>query len=390
VALKIPLVGLNGERDNSPLLREVRSVSALRHPNIVAPKNADIIEGHAVLATELCTNTLDDCSRPMSAQRLFFIMRQVLKGLAHAHRNRIVHCDVTPGNIFLFPNKRAALGDFGISVRLKGRPKTIEDFGTPGYVAPEQAYGYPTCRSDCFSVGLILYEYLTGVLPRWPFDWPPRGLKRLRDKTNVAFVRFMKQSLTVDPKKRFDNAGHMLEAMMEALPRRYKHKLGTLSVARSLRDWHLVRRETFLRRYGHLCPEWFDCAECGEPIAESMHVCPWCGSERNRFDECTSFAYVCPNCLRGLQPEWPYCPWCYGPKLEVSREPPHHKPVYHTRCRYCRGKLMRFMRYCPWCHRKVKQPWYVQPLPEICGRCHWAVDSEYWHYCPWCAWRLHG
>jgi serine/threonine protein kinase len=184
VALKIPLADVHGKRDNQALLREIKLVAQLRHQHIMPIKNADIIGGQAVLATELSVGTLDDCSKPMSTRRIISIIAQVLDGLAYAHRKRMVHCDVTPSNIFLFPNGRAALGDFGIGLKLQGRMTTVDDFGTPGYVAPEQAYGRPTFRSDCFAVGLILYEYLTGVLPRWPFRWPPRGCKRLREKTS--------------------------------------------------------------------------------------------------------------------------------------------------------------------------------------------------------------
>ena len=108
VALKIPLLD-NGRRDNEALLKEIRLVSQLRHPHLMPLKNADIIEGHAVLATELSVGTLDDCSRPMSVRRLINITGQVLEGLAYAHSKRLVHCDLTPGNIFLFPNGRAAL-----------------------------------------------------------------------------------------------------------------------------------------------------------------------------------------------------------------------------------------------------------------------------------------
>ena len=116
--------------------------------------------------------TLDDCCRPMGVNRVFLIIRQVLDGLSYAHHKRIVHCDVTPGNIFLFSNGHAAIGDFGIGILAKGRAITIDDYGTPGYVAPEQAFGKPSFRRDCFSVALILYEFLSGVLPRWPFSWP--------------------------------------------------------------------------------------------------------------------------------------------------------------------------------------------------------------------------
>ena len=67
VALKIPLVDINGMHDNQKLLREIRLVTKLRHPHIMPVKNADIIDGHAVLATEISAGTLADSSKPMSA-----------------------------------------------------------------------------------------------------------------------------------------------------------------------------------------------------------------------------------------------------------------------------------------------------------------------------------
>jgi serine/threonine-protein kinase len=382
VALKIPLADINGCRDNEVLLREVRAVSRLRHPNILSVKNADIIDGHAVLATELSTGTLADCSKPMSVRRIISIIAQVLEGLAHAHHNRIVHCDVTPSNIFLFPDKRATLGDFGISLKLKGRRKTIDDYGTPGYVAPEQAYGRPTYRSDCFAVGLILYEYITGILPCWPFDWPLRGYERLREGTNLAFAKFVRKSLSVNPKQRFANAGKMLTAMLEAMPRTHKEVLK--GAEKKENDWRKVRREVFVKRYGRVFPVIFRCLECDEPVAERMQICPWCGSKRNRFDTRSQFSHICPRCHKGVMPEWRFCPWCYGPGFVSQSTSSLLKVRYHTKCKYCGGKLMRFMCYCPWCHRKVRQSWDVRPFPELCGRCNWPIDSDFWNYCPWC------
>lgn len=383
VALKIPLVGVSGERDNRPLIREVRAVSKLRHPNILSIKNADIINGHAVLATELSTCTLAECFKPMSVARIASIIVQVLKGLAYAHDQRIVHCDVTPSNIFLFADKRAALGDFGISLKIKGRARTVEDFGTPGYVAPEQAYGYPTYRSDCFAVGLILYEYITAVLPRWPFDWPSKGHKRLREKTSTSFVRFMKKALSVDPRKRFANAGKMLAAMTESMPKSLQAKIVQQAIKKQ-DDWRKVRRESFIKRYKKVFPVLFRCIECDEPIAEAMQVCPWCGSRKNRFDTRSQFSHICPRCHKGVLPEWRFCPWCYGPGFAPQSVGQSIKINYHARCRYCNGRLVRFMYYCPWCHRKVKQSWDIRPFSEICSKCGWPVDSDFWSYCPWC------
>ncbi|MDT8300290.1 MAG: serine/threonine-protein kinase [Sedimentisphaerales bacterium] len=389
VALKIPLVGLNGLRDNQKLLREIRLVAKLRHPHIMPVKNADIIDDHAVLATEISAGTLDDCSRPMSVRRIISIIMQILEGLAYAHRNRLVHCDVTPGNIFLFPNGRAVLGDFGICMKLKGRMKTIEDFGTPGYVAPEQAYGYPTYRSDCFAVGLILYEYITGTLPRWPFHWPTRGYERLHERTNLSIVKFMKQSLTVEPAKRFANAEKMLTALSQSLPKNLQTAFVLKNTDKKL-DWCKIRRGAFLKRYSKVLNPVFRCVNCNEPISESMLLCPWCGTDRNRFDTTTQFDRICPRCHKGISNEWHYCPWCYGSGFETHPSERKNSIRYYAKCKYCKGKLIRFMRYCPWCHRKIRQPWHLRPFPEICGRCGWSVDSTFWRCCPWCKQNLTG
>ncbi|HUV41527.1 MAG TPA: protein kinase [Sedimentisphaerales bacterium] len=384
VALKIPLPGVNGRRDNESVLREVRSVCRLRHPNILSVKNADIIDGHAVLATELSTGTLADRSKPLAFATIVSIIIQVLKALAYAHQNRIVHCDVTPENIFLFPGRRAALGDFGISLKLTGRMKTVDDFGTPGYVAPEQAYGRPTYRSDCFAVAVILYEYLTGYLPCWPFNWPFHGYKRLRQTTNSAFAAFMKKSFALDPMQRFANAGKMLNALCEVIPESQRKNLALKPADKSHYNWRRLRREAFVRRYGRTFGHLYRCIRCGEPVSEKMLICPWCGSDRNRFDTRSSFGYVCPQCHRGVVPGWRFCPWCYGAGFDWPGVAGSTVVHYRGRCSFCGGKLVTFMRYCPWCHRKVRKPWRISIFPQACTRCRWSVDSEFWQYCPWC------
>jgi eukaryotic-like serine/threonine-protein kinase len=385
VALKLPQTDVAGKRDNESVLREVRLVAGLRHPCLMPVKNADIIDNHAFLATELSTGTLGDCSRPMGVRRVFTIMRQVLEGLAFAHLRHVVHCDVTPDNIFLFPNGRARLGDFGIGVHFTGRMKTIDDYGTPGYVSPEQAYGKPTYRSDCFSVALVLYEFLTGVLPRWPFKWPPKGLERLRERTGIDFVRFMKKAMDAEPEKRFANAQQMLTAFDEALPSGIKRRL--LISADATPDWQQLRKKTFVQKYRRVIADFYPCVECGESIAEAMHCCPWCGSERNRFDDRTRFSHLCHRCHRGVAPQWRYCPWCYGAGFEPQQGSGTVRMEYNDRCEHCRGKMTYFMKYCPWCNRKHGR-WQIRPFPEVCNGCGWSVDSSYWVYCPWCEQKL--
>lgn len=384
VALKIPLVGVNGERDNQALLRETRLVAKLRHSHIMPVKNADIIDGHIVLATHLSVGTLDDCSKPMSVRRILSIISQVLDGLAYAHRNRIVHCDVTPSNIFLFPDGRAALGDFGIGLKIKGHMKTIDEYGTPGYVAPEQAYGRPSYRSDCFAVGLVLYEYLTATLPRWPFRWPPKGYKRLCERTNPAIVKFLRKSLSVEPESRFSDAGKMLTALLHAIPKNLRIKFVPEHTYKKINNWQQTRREAFIKRYSRIFPIVFKCVQCNEPIDERMLICPWCGTSRNRFDSRSQFGHICPRCHKGVLPEWRFCPWCYGAGFDSPSSKHTTGIKYHTSCKYCGGKLMRFMCYCPWCHRKMRRSWQVKIFPEVCGRCSNSIDSDFWNYCPWC------
>ncbi|MCF7975480.1 MAG: protein kinase [Phycisphaerae bacterium] len=384
VALKIPLIGVNGKRDNMQLFREIRLVSQLRHPSILRTKNADIIDGHLVLATEVSMGTLDDRSRPMAPSRLFPIMIQVLDGLAHAHAHKVVHCDVSPTNIFLLPQGRAALGDFGISLRIQGRMTTIDDFGTPGYVAPEQAYGRPTYSSDCFAVGLIFYEYITGVLPRWPFNWPFKGYQRLRDKTSQTFVQFLKRALTLDPDKRYTHANDMLCAFMEAIPQKFQASPLGRPVNGTRPDWVKMRREAFQRKYGQILNTHHVCKHCKEPMSEAMLACPWCGAADHRFDQTTQFDYYCDRCHRGMLPEWKFCPWCYGPGYEPFKSEPVTGLRFHGHCEHCHGKLMRFMRYCPHCQRKIVQPWPLRSMPEVCGHCEGPVDSHFWRFCPWC------
>ncbi len=384
VALKIPLPNLHGETDHQALRREVRLVASLRHNNILPIKNADLIDGRVVLATELSVGTLADRHRPMAARRVLRIMDQVLKGLAYAHSKRVVHCDVTPGNIFLFPDGRAALGDFGISRVMRPHMATMDEFGTPGYVAPEQAYGKPTFGSDCFSAAVITYEYITGYLPRWPFEWPIRGADRLQARTNWALTRVLRKGLEVSPRKRYPNAAAMRSALVAAVPVLQVESGERTSRSRSL-DWRRVRRDAFIGRYGRVLDLAFDCVSCAEPVAECMEVCPWCAESDNHFGKLSPYPYYCPSCSRGLKGEWPYCPWCYGGGFDPLDVRPGPDKRYRAKCSGCSGKLMPFMSFCPWCRLKVRRKWHMHPFPHRCRQCRWSVDGDFWSYCPWCA-----
>lgn len=212
VALKVPHAELITDEVLRDFRNEVRITAKLDHPNILPLKDASIIEGRFVLTYPLGERSLTDrLQKRMSVSTALDLAEQMLEALAYAHAQRIVHCDVKPDNVILFKDNRLRLADFGIAKvaqnTLKGRGT-----GTLGHMAPEQAMGKPSKRSDVFSAGLIIYRMLTGKWPEWPYEWPLPGHERLRGKVHPEMVRFLKRSLDVSQRKRYRDGEQMLDA----------------------------------------------------------------------------------------------------------------------------------------------------------------------------------
>ncbi|GAB4088145.1 serine/threonine-protein kinase [Hydrogenophaga soli] len=156
---------------------EARSVARLAHPNIVSVYDSGQIDAMSYLVMEYVPGVnLKDCLRagvrfsPWGAVR---IVQDVLAALGHAHEQRIIHRDIKPENILLDDTGRVKLTDFGIAKMLdsevdNGTQLSGGSIGTPRYMSPEQVRGGALDeRSDLFSVGVLLYELLTG---KPPFD----------------------------------------------------------------------------------------------------------------------------------------------------------------------------------------------------------------------------
>ena len=157
---------------NARFLREARAAGALSHANIATIYDIGECDGAAYIAMELIDGRpLDQVLHAegrMPYERVLQIGRQLAAALAYAHRAGVVHRDIKPSNILLTADGRTAkLLDFGVArigdTDQLGRTQAGQLIGTPRYMSPEQALGLPVDkRADLFSLGVVLYEMVTG------------------------------------------------------------------------------------------------------------------------------------------------------------------------------------------------------------------------------------
>lgn len=390
VALKIVLPGVVQEFGRAAIEAEARIAARLEHPCVVGIRNADWIEGHFVLVTELAIKSLDQyAGARRSAAVALSILRDVAEGLGYAHEQGVLHRDIKPANILIFAGRRAKLGDFGTARLAPQRTRLQTEVGTLGYMAPEQAYGRPRFASDVFSLALTGYELLCGTLPGWPFAWPLEGHERFARRCPAPVQPVLRRALERDVPKRFRDGVEFHRALVRALERAEAGASRAPARSRARRagpaaDPFAMEARWFRRRFGRALDARFDCHACGGPIAEAMGHCPWCGTDRNSFIEITSYPLVCPECERGVRPEWSACPWCAQGRFEPNGEavPLDRKAERPCPRPGCEGQLRPFMRYCPVCKAKVQRPWKLEGLAP-CRRCRWPVAPR-WRYCAWC------
>ena len=175
VAIKTLGLGLSpieAQTFRSRFAREAQSAGRLNHPNIVTIHDmGESDDGGAYIAMEFLEGRtlrdILDSGVVMAPAAIADVVVQVADGLAFAHRNDVIHCDIKPANIMVLENGTAKIMDFGIA-RLPTGSRTFAGnvLGSPRYISPEQIVGRPVdARSDIFALGAVLYEVLTGVPP---------------------------------------------------------------------------------------------------------------------------------------------------------------------------------------------------------------------------------
>lgn len=212
--------------------REARAVARLRHPNILTV--FDYGEEHST--TYIVMEFIDGCTlkhllgKPLEIKKACDIIAQVASALDYAHRQGIVHRDVKPSNVLVTEDGRAVLSDFGIAKMMEATAQLTAagvGIGTPEYMSPEQGMGKPLDhRSDIYSLGVMLYEMLTGRTP-FSADTPyaviynhinkPLPLPRdLNPVLSEAVQRVILKALAKEPVDRYQSAGELSQALNSA------------------------------------------------------------------------------------------------------------------------------------------------------------------------------
>jgi len=216
-------------------LREARSAGRLNHPNIVTIFDVGEDAGVAYIAMELLEGrSLQELLRKQPRPALATaadITAQVADALDHAQQYRIVHRDIKPANVMVAASGRCKLTDFGIAyVPTSSMTQTGAALGSPKYMSPEQVAGVPVDgRADLFSLGVVLYEMLTGrnpfvregdttplpVMHRISVEPHPR-VRALDPAIPAAFERIVDRALAKKPQDRYARAAEMAEELRRA------------------------------------------------------------------------------------------------------------------------------------------------------------------------------
>jgi hypothetical protein len=236
VALKVLKPDLVRDREfEARFIREARVVAKLEHPAIVQIYSAGRAQGHLFLAMQLCNGeTVDQRIRdhgPIPAKEALRVVRRVAEALEYAHQRGLMHRDVKPTNIMIDDAGGVKIMDFGLArsvVTLDGLTKNGVFYGTPEYSSPEQCQtNQIDVRTDIFSLGVVLYEMLTGKVPfvaETPLalfkkisEEQPLPLRHLNPKVPRPVETLVGAMLEKDRERRIPSARAVIEAIDRVL-----------------------------------------------------------------------------------------------------------------------------------------------------------------------------
>jgi len=236
-------------------LMEARAVARIQHPNVVAIYRVGELGDQPYIVSELVRGaSLSAAERPMPWAKVLPIAIDLARGLAAAHRNGVVHCDIKPANVMVTEDGVAKLVDFGLA-RIQGSDEQARaGVGTPDYMAPEVWDGSaPTRRSDVYSLGAVIYELLSGSPPFGAVA--PADLARtvreqdapvLPGEPKVAAL--VARCLARDPAARFASGEELREALELLDASRHQPARLDHNPYRGLRSFEAEHRGVFFGR----------------------------------------------------------------------------------------------------------------------------------------------
>jgi serine/threonine protein kinase/Tfp pilus assembly protein PilF len=223
------------------LLNEARAASRLNHPNIATVYEVGEADGMPFIAMELVSgeSLKQILLRGVPSRAQFLdVARQIAEGLYEAHHAGVLHRDIKPGNVMLDTKGRAKILDFGLAMLVgkeRGHGEAVETFitrtatqwstgGTVPYMSPEQLRGDPTdARSDIFSLGVLLYECLSGRLPfcgetsidilHTILRQQPTPLRTVVPDVSPELEQLVERCLAKAPDQRFNSMAGLLQSL---------------------------------------------------------------------------------------------------------------------------------------------------------------------------------
>ena len=210
---------------------ESKAISLLNHPNIVKVYDVSVSDNLQYIVMEYVDGMtlreyLNERGGKLTSRETVHFISQILKALDHAHRNGVVHRDIKPQNIMLLDNGQLRMMDFGIArvSRAENQLTGGKAMGSVHYISPEQAKGEETDRkSDIYSVGVMMYEMLSGKLPFDADDVVEVALKQISDQPKSlqelnptiprGLVEITEKAMAKLPANRYASAAEMLDAL---------------------------------------------------------------------------------------------------------------------------------------------------------------------------------
>jgi serine/threonine-protein kinase len=280
VALKVPH---KQSLDFGELLREPRLLATLNHPNIVAILTAEKQERVFFIVMEFVPGeTLESIIAKRGALDLPAVLDytcQICNALDHAHRYGVLHRDLRPSNVIVSDSGLLKVADFGTSRFLEIAAHGTTVIGSPPYMAPEQFRGKAVFASDLYSLGVTMFQMLTGALP---YETPsPADLERLlrgellaearsrNPKVPKAINDIVLRAMAPDVANRYQRASELLDDVLAARgPRRSAEPAS--GDAQEIQT-RLKARETPQPRF---------CWQCRKPLHARSDRCPFCGESQ--------------------------------------------------------------------------------------------------------------